>query len=46
MIFTTIILLAICQSQADYWEVDYLTPPQGEVLEVGEVHLGTKLLLG
>ena len=35
MIFTTIILLAICQSQADYWEVDYLTPPQGEVLEVG-----------
>jgi glucose/arabinose dehydrogenase len=29
------ISLLLCQGQADYWAVDYLTPPQGEVLEVG-----------
>ncbi len=31
----TAISLLLCQSQGDYWTVDYLTPPQGEVLEVG-----------
>ena len=35
MICISAISLLLCQGQADYWAVDYLTPPQGEVLEVG-----------
>ena len=35
MLGITVISLLCCQGQADYWTVDYLAPPSGEVLEVG-----------
>lgn len=35
MFDVTLVALLLCQTQADYWTVDYLIPPQGEVLEVG-----------
>lgn len=36
--FTTLALLSAAQAQeSDYYTVDYLTPPEGEVLEVGGI---------
>ena len=35
MLCITAISMLLCQSQVDYWAVDYLEPPHGEVLEVG-----------
>ncbi len=31
------IAVVLCQTQPEYWSVDYLSPPEGEVLEVGGI---------
>ena len=34
---TLLVAITLAQTQHDFWSVDYLVPPDGEVLEVGGI---------